>query len=47
MGQFEPTVKILPFFVDVFFQFFFGILMACLTLNKYQMSTYDDGIKGP
>ena len=45
MGQFEPTVKILPFFVDVIFQFFWHI--NGLSDTKYQMSICDNGIKGP
>ena len=31
IGQFEPTLKILPFFLDVIFQIF-GIYLVCLTL---------------
>ena len=30
MGQFEPTLKVLPFFLDVIFQLF-GIYLVCLT----------------
>ena len=44
MGQFEPTLKILPFLLDVIFQLFWHINGSCDT--KYQMSICDDGIKG-
>ena len=43
--QFEPTLKIFPFFLDVIFQLFWHI--SGLFHTNYQMSICDDGIKGP
>ena len=45
MGQFEQTIKILPFILDVIFQLFWQISGVFDT--KYQMYICDDGIKGP
>ena len=43
--QFEATLKILPFFLDVISQLFWHIFGLFDT--KYQMSICDDDIKGP
>ena len=45
IGQFEPSLKILPFFLYVIFQLFWHI--SGLFDTKYQMSICDNDNKGP
>ena len=45
IGQIEPTLEILPFFLYVILKLFWHI--SGLYDTKYQMSICDDEIKGP